>query len=130
MRTHLLILAVTDLARAKGFYDAAFGWEVGVEVPVYVEYRVGAGFRVGLYLRSAFSANTGVVPSSVPPGATTSTELYVWVEDLPAAVALLERAGARLLSPVAPRPWGDDAAYYADPDGNVIAVAVERPHGD
>jgi uncharacterized glyoxalase superfamily protein PhnB len=35
----------------------------------------------------------------------------------------LTAAGARVLSPVAPRDWGDDAAYFADPDGNVIVVA-------
>ncbi len=32
-------------------------------------------------------------------------------------------AGGRLLSALAPRPWGETVAYYADPDGNVIAVA-------
>ncbi len=32
-------------------------------------------------------------------------------------------AGARELSPLAPRDWGDEAAYFADPDGNVLAVA-------
>jgi len=130
MRTHLVVLAVADLARAKAFYAAAFGWEVNADVPVYCEYMVAPGFGVGLYLRSAFSANTGIVPSSVPAGATTSTELYIRGDDLGAAVARLEKAGARLLSPAARRVWGDDAAYFADPDGNVIAVAVENDAGD
>jgi len=39
----------------------------------------------------------------------------------------LEAAGARLLSAAAPRDWGDEAAYFADPDGNVLVVA--RPVG-
>lgn len=130
MRTHLVVLAVADLAKARAFYDAAFGWPLNAEVPVYNEYTVGPGFGVGLYLRSAFSANTGVVPSPVPAGATTSTELYIRVDDLGAAVARMERAGARLLSPAARRVWGDDAAYFADPDGNVVAVAVENGEGD
>ncbi len=126
MRILLVILAVEDLPRAAAFYDAAFGWEVGVDVSVYREYRVPGGTGVGLYVRGGFARNIGVVPASVPAGAVTSTELYAWVDDLPAAVARLERAGARLLSPAAPRDWGDDAAYFADPDGNVIAVAVPR----
>jgi len=29
----------------------------------------------------------------------------------------------RLLSPLAARPWGHEAAYFADPDGNVVVVA-------
>ena len=53
--------------------------------------------------------------------------LYLRVDDLPAAVDALEAAGARLLSAAAPRDWGDEAAYFADPDGNVLVVA--RPVG-
>ena len=126
MRTHLVVLAVADLARSKAFYSAAFGWRLGHAESVYAEFRVAPGFGVGLYLRSAFSANTGVVPSGVPAEATTSTEIYIRVDDLPAAVARMGKAGARLLSPAAKRVWGDEAAYYADPDGNVVVVAVER----
>lgn len=44
----LTILYVTDLARARAFYDAAFGFRTTVDVPVYVEYRVNAGARLGL----------------------------------------------------------------------------------
>jgi len=31
--------------------------------------------------------------------------------------------GARVLSELEPRDWGDKVAYYADPEGNVLAVA-------
>lgn len=130
MRTHLVILAVADLARAKAFYDAAFGWPINADVPVYREYMVAPGFGVGLYLRSAFAVNTDAVPASVPAGATTSTELYIRVDDIGPAVARLKKAGARLLSPAAKRVWGDEAAYFADPDGNVVVVAVEGPEED
>ena len=39
------------------------------------------------------------------------------------AIERLVRAGARELSPLAVRPWGDEAAYFADPSGNVLVVA-------
>ena len=122
----LTILAVADLARSRAFYDAAFGWPVQVEVPVYVEYALTATQGLGLYLRQGFARNTGIAPAAVPAGAITGTEIYLRVDDLPAAVERLRSAGARLLSPSAPRDWGDEAAYFADPDGNVIAVAVPR----
>ena len=64
---------------------------------------------------------------AVPAGAITATELYLRVDDLAAAVEALAAAGARLLSPAAQRDWGDEAAYFADPDGNVLVVA--RPVG-
>lgn len=52
-----------------------------------------------------------------------------YVELLPpdgGTLGLFERdgfAGGRPLSPLQPRSWGEEAAWFADPDGNVIAVA-------
>jgi uncharacterized glyoxalase superfamily protein PhnB len=59
----------------------------------------------------------------VPAGELSTTELYFYADDGDAAAAALVAAGARCLSPLAPRPWGDEAAYFADPSGNVLVVA-------
>ncbi|HEY3356812.1 MAG TPA: VOC family protein [Polyangia bacterium] len=123
----LTILAVADVPRAAAFYATGLGWERVVDVPVYVELRAPGGMRLGLYGRQGFGRNTGVVPAATPPGALAPTELYLHVDDLADAVARLTAAGARPLSPRAPRDWGDEAAYFADPDGNVVVVA--RPLG-
>jgi hypothetical protein len=32
-----------------------------------------------------------------------------------------------MLSPLALRDWGDEAAYFSDPDGHVVVVARRRP---
>ena len=122
-RLALVILAVADLPRARAFYDAAFGWPAEVDVPVYVEYALPAGMRVGLYDRAGFARNTGEPPALPPPAGTTATELYLFPEDLSAAIESVEAAGARALSPRAPRHWGDEAAYFLDPDGNVLVLA-------
>lgn len=122
-RLSLVILAVSDLARASRFYRDVFGWSAAVEVPVYVELAPPDGARLGLYARDAFVKNTHAPTSPRLDGHTTATEVYVTVDDLDAAVARLEGAGAARLSPTAPRPWGDTAAYYEDPDGNVVVVA-------
>ena len=119
----LTILAVADRDRAARFYREAFGWELAVDVPVYAEFRLPGGMAIGLYERHGFGRNTGRVPAAVPAGAIAGTELYLRTDDLADATARLEAAGARLLSPAAPRDWGDTVAYYADPDGNVLAVA-------
>jgi predicted enzyme related to lactoylglutathione lyase len=119
----LTILAVRDLAKAVRFYREAFGWPAAVEVPVYVEFELPEGLRFGVYQREAFGMNTGQVPAELPEGALSSTEIYFHCADLPEAIARIEAAGARLLSPLAPRGWGDEAAYYADPEGNVLVLA-------
>jgi uncharacterized glyoxalase superfamily protein PhnB len=44
--------------------------------------------------------------------------------------AAIEAAGGRPLSPLAERAWGEQAGWFADPDGNVIAVAQRVPTRD
>jgi len=119
----LTLLAVRDLARSVAFYRRGLGWAPRVEVPVYVELALPGGRGLGLYQREHFALNTGL-PAALPtPGTTTGTELYLRCDDLDAAIARLEAAGAARLAPRALKPWGDEAAYYADPDGNVIVLA-------
>lgn len=124
MTRHVLtILAVADVGRASAFYRTAFPeWSVAVEVPVYTEFRLPDGHRLGVYQREAFARNTGAMPQPWSQG-TTGTEIYLACEDLPALEARLVQGGARLLSPLAPRSWGEEVAYYADLDGNVLALA-------
>ena len=119
----LTILAVENLERSTKFYEEAFGWPVRINVPVLVEFELPDGRGLAVYQRKAFARNTGVEPFQVPDGAITGTEIYLHCRDLDAAIARLKRAGGRLLSDKALRPWGDDAAYFSDPDGNVIVVA-------
>jgi uncharacterized protein len=126
-RLALVILAVSDLARAVGFYRRAFGWEQQVDVPVYAEFLLPGSLRLGLYERRSFAQNTGQEPPAPRPGDLTSTELYFFPPDLGGALRRLEAAGARCLSGLAPRSWGDEAAYFADPDGNVLVLARPSP---
>jgi predicted enzyme related to lactoylglutathione lyase len=128
VRHVLVVLACADVAGAKAFYEGTFGWKVVVDLPVYVEMEVPTGLRVGLYAREGFARNTGEPPALPPSRGTTACELYLRVTDPRAALARLVARGARLLSEVAPRPWGDEAGYAADPDGNVVAVS--RPLDD
>ena len=119
----LTILAVGDLERAARFYRAAFGWPLLAETPVYVELAAPGGQRVGLYTRERFAATAGGSPARVAPAAVAPAELYLHVTDLEAAIGRVVAAGGRPLSPRAPRDWGDEAAYFADPDGTVLALA-------
>lgn len=119
----LTILAVADLERAVRFYCDGFGWLPRVETPVYVELGLPDGRGLGLYKRDGFARNTGQVPMAVPEGQTGGTEIYLHCDDLHTVIKHVEAAGARKLSELAPRDWGDEAAYYADPDGNVVVLA-------
>lgn len=119
----IVILAVDDLERSAAFYEGAFAWKRVVDAPVYIEYATGQSTRVALYQRDAFAVNTGGQPSRADRTSTTATELYLRVDDLDERIRRLRAVGARELDSLRQRDWGDDAAYFADPDGNVLAVS-------
>ena len=62
-----------------------------------------------------------------PTDKTTATEVYLHCKGLDGAIARVAEAGGTPLCPLAPRVWGDDAAYFADPDGSVVVLARPSP---
>jgi lactoylglutathione lyase len=122
-----LVLAVSDVDRAYAFYRGVFGWESHLGWPgEYEELVVSEEDRLGLYRRDGWAASAGAEPADLN-GHVSPAYLYVRVEDLDGTIGRLREAGARPLSPRADRNWGDEAAYFADPDGNVVAVAARLP---
>jgi predicted enzyme related to lactoylglutathione lyase len=120
-RLALVILAARDLAAMKAFYLAVLGWQQVVDVPVYAELQADDGMRLGLYADDHFALNVGVFPPR--SGGLTRTEIYLHCDELDAAIERAAAAGARPLSPRGPRSWGDEAAYFSDPEGNVLVLA-------
>lgn len=120
----LTILYVADLAKAAAFYDTVFGFEKTVDVPVYVEYRLNAGARLGLMPQGNTRHFLGdTLGARKPADGCPRAELYLHVAELETVIKRLHAAGAQCTSPLAPRDWGDRAAYFMDLDGYVIAVA-------
>jgi catechol 2,3-dioxygenase-like lactoylglutathione lyase family enzyme len=118
-----LVLAVADVGRSYGFYREVFGWESHLEWPgEYTELVISDEDRLGLYRRDGYAVTTGAEPADLN-GHVSSAYLYVRVDDLDATIERLHNAGARPLSPRSERTWGEEAAYFADPDGNIVAVA-------
>jgi lactoylglutathione lyase len=60
----------------------------------------------------------------VAPGAG-SFELFLYVDHMDEACARLCALTAPELRPPMDEPWGERRAYFEDPDGNVIHVAVK-----
>jgi lactoylglutathione lyase len=120
-----VIFAVSDLQRSLAFYERAFGWPRNdrIDYSNYVELIPPDGGTLGLFERAGYAGLVGAEPAEVEDGAVAPAYAYFRVESLDAAVAGLEAAGGRPLSAPAPRSWGETAAWFADPDGNVVAVA-------
>ena len=120
-----VIFAVTDLERSLDFYERAFGWPRNdrIDYGNYVELLTPDGAALGLFEREGFAGLVGARPAVVPEGEVAPAYVYVRVDDVEPAVARIERAGGRPLTPLAAQSWGERAAWFADPDGNAVAVA-------
>ena len=117
-----VVLAVEDVDRAYAFYREAFGWASHLEWPgEYVELELPDNDWLGLYRRQGYADTAGAEPVELN-GRISPAYLYVRVDDVGEAEKRLRQAGAKALSPRSERGWGDEAAYFADPDGNVVAV--------
>jgi predicted enzyme related to lactoylglutathione lyase len=123
-----VIFAVDDLDRSLAFYERAFRWPRNrrIDFSNYVELLPPDGGSLGLFERDGFAGEIGAQPADVPADRVAPSYLYVRVDDVQETAADVEAAGGRPLSPLAIRSWGEQAAWFADPDGNVVAVA-QRP---
>ena len=121
----LTVLPVEDIRRSVTFYREAFGWGTRVETPEYVELQLPGGQALAVSLRDALARNTGRESVEIPYGALRGAEIHLLCEDLLATAARVKASGGRLLSKLSRRFWGDEATYFADPDGNVIVLFRE-----
>lgn len=118
------ILFVFDQQRSTAFYSRLFRMQPNLHVPGMTEFNLMPGFKLGLM------PNTGmakILSDKTPhPGQAIGIprcELYLIVEDISIEFDYAITAGAKLISPILDRDWGDKACYFADPDGHIIAFA-------
>jgi lactoylglutathione lyase len=119
------ILYVTDVARSERFYRDAFGFEPEFRWPTggpaeYIFLRLEP---LGIGIGAANGENVHGNP--VVPG-SGSFELCLYVDDIEEACARLRTLGAKELRPPVAEPWGENRAYFADPDGNTLHIAMTR----
>lgn len=125
--THL-ILYVEDQARATRFYAAALGVAPRLCAPGMTEFALPGGAVLGLMPEASIVRLLGgVLPDPAAGRGAPRAELYLLVPQPAANHARALAAGARELSPLAPRSWGHLAAYSLDPDGHVLAFACVLP---
>jgi lactoylglutathione lyase len=117
------VLYAKDVEKVAGFY-ATLGFEEHVRLP---GPDGGAGF-IGLRRDAAELAvvteDSPRMLAGVEPGPGPRHELFVYVEDVDAAVAGSSAAGGSVLKEPADMPWGERVGFVADPEGNVVSLAA------
>jgi catechol 2,3-dioxygenase-like lactoylglutathione lyase family enzyme len=121
-------LFVEDLRAAKAFYRAVFDVEVVFEDDSSVCVKFGHLF---VNLLSVSVAREQVEPGAVAGRESGSRfQLSIWVDDVDAACALLEKRGVKLLTGPTDREWGLRTATFTDPHGHSWEIAQELPQSE
>ena len=111
-RISLVTLGVTDLARARAFYEA-LGWTGAHQPDDEVAFFQAGGMIFGLWTALGGHGAPGI-------------ELAHNVrspEEVDTLLADAERAGGTIVRPPARAEWGGYTGAFADPDGYVWEVA-------
>jgi len=105
-RLNYVELPVGDIAAARGFYEAAFGWTMTAFGPTYAATLTG-DTDVGLQADAA--------------EATRAPLPVIEVDDLEATLAAVEQAGGTIVRRIFAFPGGR-RFHFLDPSGNEVAA--------
>jgi catechol 2,3-dioxygenase-like lactoylglutathione lyase family enzyme len=118
-----ITLFVESPKRSKAFYESVFEL-----TPIY-EDDDSAAFKFEntiVNLLAMRAAGDLIDPGAVAgPGAGSSFQLTIWVDDADAACAELATRGVKLLNGPLDRDWGMRTASFTDPDGHIWEIAQE-----
>ncbi len=118
------ILYVKDQARSTRFYSTLLERAPLLDVPGMTEFELSPGTKLGLMPEQGIARIiSGVLPHPATVNGVPRCELYLLVDHLESALQQALKSGALEVSPAADRDWGHRVAYFADPDGHVIALA-------
>jgi catechol 2,3-dioxygenase-like lactoylglutathione lyase family enzyme len=125
------ILYVASQTAATAFWSKVLNRSPSLDVPGMTEFTLRDGTLLGLMPEDGIRALLGAaLPDPARARGIPRGELYLLVDDPAAGHSRALAAGARELSPLTTRSWGDRVAYCLDPDGHVIAFASRPRAGD
>ena len=121
------ILYVRDQEASMRFYQTALAQDPRLHVPGMTEFQLSSECILGLMPESGIKKLLGEkIHDPEKTNGIARAELYMFVQDPQEFIDRAMSAGARLLSSIELRNWGDHAGYLADLDGHVIGVAGKR----
>ena len=121
-RVSLITLAVADMEKSAGFYEA-LGW-TRVETQDGVIAFDLIGQPLGLYPKAAMAEELGIPEDQIGgfSGLTLGHNVPEKADVAP-LLAKAEAAGAKIIKPAQDVFWGGHHGYFADLDGHIWEVA-------
>ena len=118
------ILYVSNQEQSKLFYQILFNQEPSLNVPGMTEFTLNDFTKIGLMPNDGIAKIIApTLPHPELGNGIPRCELYLTIDNLKDNFERILKAGAKLISPISLRDWGDSVGYIADFDGHVIALA-------
>ena len=122
-RISLITLGVSDLARARRFYEDGLGWPKGNPEDEVAFYQLSNGLVLAVWSRDELAADarvadTGAMFSGITIAFNTRSH-----DEVDEVLASVEAAGGTVTKPAEEQVWGGDSGYFSDPDGHPWEVA-------
>ncbi|MEO0498707.1 MAG: VOC family protein [Pseudomonadota bacterium] len=122
-RINIVTLGVTDMPRARAFYEA-LGWPLEAEQSnEQVSFFRGTNVVLGLFGASALAQDANVKAEGHGFRAVTTAYNCGSEAEVDAAYAHAVSVGATALKQPQKVFWGGYSGYFADPDGHLWEVA-------
>ena len=118
------VLYATDVEQSARFWELV-GFQRHFQLPPegepgYVGLRAGAA-ELGITSVQWATDRYGMTMGNGP-----RVEMYVYVSDLDGVIEQLRGSGVEVLREPEDMPWGERIATVADPEGNPVALCLER----
>lgn len=122
----MTILYVKDQKTSADFYKKVFGTDPVLDVPGMTEFAL-ENTSIGLMPEKGIKSLLGVaMPDPANGSGIPRAEIYLKVNQPDLFHKRALEAGAKELSPLSNRSWGDEVAYSMDLDGHVLAFAKNK----
>ncbi|MCA0430455.1 MAG: lactoylglutathione lyase [Bacteroidetes bacterium] len=118
------ILYVENQQTSTDFYSKLFKQQPNLNVPGMTEFVFSDFFKLGIMPNNGIAKillNNTPHPSLA--NGIPKCELYFVVDNIEDEFDNAIKIGAKLISEIKPRDWGDKVCYFADCDGHIIAFA-------
>ncbi|HEX2021162.1 MAG TPA: VOC family protein [Candidatus Thermoplasmatota archaeon] len=123
---HLVTLGVRDVAASTAFYER-LGWRKSSASNEGISFFQGRGAILAVWGREDLAKDARADAQGHGFRGVALAANVPRREDVDAALAAAEKAGARIAKPAEDAFWGGRSGYFADPDGHLWEVAW-NPH--
>ncbi|MBS1650528.1 MAG: lactoylglutathione lyase [Bacteroidetes bacterium] len=121
-----IILYVNDQQASTKFYTKLFRQSPNMSVPGMTEFKLAENCKLGLMPNKGIAKIlSNKTPHPEQGSGIPRCELYFYVDDINAEFNNAIKIGAKLISSIEGREWGDKVCYFSDLDGHIIAFATK-----